>query len=103
VSPVSTSGDVLTLIKFAFAGTLSYSVTYWDYLGWKDIFGSAAFTARQVAYEPKLGQSSPFTPLMVINGKANTVGYDLPKSLNSSRSRKRSALRRSLWTKQGRR
>ena len=65
---LSTSPDVLTL---------SYSVTYWDYLGWKDTFGNWAFTARQAAYEPKLGQSGPFTPQMVINGKANTVGYDL--------------------------
>ena len=65
---LSTSPDVLTL---------SYSVTYWDYLGWKDTFGNRAFTARQAAYEPKLGQSGPFTPQMVINGNANTVGYDL--------------------------
>jgi hypothetical protein len=65
---LSASPDVLTL---------SYSVTYWDHLGWKDIFGDPAFTARQAAYEPKLGQSGPFTPQMVINGKANTVGYDL--------------------------
>lgn len=65
---LSNSPDVLTL---------SYSVTYWDYLGWKDIFGDPVFTARQAAYEPKLGQSSPFTPQMVINGRADTVGYDL--------------------------
>jgi hypothetical protein len=56
---------------------LSFSVTYWDYLGWKDIFGKPEFTERQVTYEPGLGQSSPFTPQMVINGHQSTVGYDL--------------------------
>lgn len=56
---------------------LSFSVTYWDYLGWKDIFGKNEFTDRQVTYEPALGQSGPFTPQMVVNGHQSTVGYDL--------------------------
>jgi hypothetical protein len=56
---------------------LSFSVTYWDYLGWKDVFGKPQFTRRQEIYEPKLGQPGPFTPQMVINGQASTVGYDL--------------------------
>ncbi|EJC79786.1 uncharacterized secreted protein [Rhizobium leguminosarum bv. trifolii WSM2297] len=56
---------------------LSFSVTYWDYLGWKDIFGKPEFTERQVSYEPALGQSGPFTPQMVINGHLSTVGNDL--------------------------
>jgi hypothetical protein len=54
--------------------TLSYAVTYWDYLGWKDIFGKQAFTDRQVTYEPALGERGPFTPQMVINGRTSTVG-----------------------------
>lgn len=29
---------------------LSFAVTYWDYLGWKDIFGREEFTQRQVTY-----------------------------------------------------
>jgi hypothetical protein len=61
---------------------LSFSVTYWDYLGWKDSFGKPQFTDRQVTYEPALGQSNPFTPQMVINGHYSTVGYDL-KELRS--------------------
>jgi hypothetical protein len=56
---------------------LSFSVTYWDYLGWKDVFGKPQFTRRQEIYEPKLGQPGPFTPQMVINGQASTVGFDL--------------------------
>ena len=57
--------------------TLSYSVTYWDYLGWKDIFGNEAFTNRQRTYEPALGEQGPFTPQMVINGRTSTVGNQL--------------------------
>lgn len=56
---------------------LSFSVTYWDYLGWKDAFGRPEFTARQEAYEPRLGERGPFTPQMVIDGRVSLVGYDL--------------------------
>jgi hypothetical protein len=56
---------------------LSFSVTYWDYLGWKDSFGKFEFTDRQATYEPALGQSGSFTPQMVINGRVSIVGNDL--------------------------
>lgn len=58
---------------------LSFSVTYWDYLGWKDTYGKPEFTERQVAYEPALRQPGPYTPQMVVNGTATTVGNSLPK------------------------
>ncbi|MER8907710.1 DUF1223 domain-containing protein [Mesorhizobium sp. M0854] len=53
---------------------LSFNVTYWDYLGWKDTFGKEEFTQRQVRYEPSLGRSGPFTPQVVVNGRADAVG-----------------------------
>lgn len=53
---------------------LSFNVTYWDYLGWKDTFGKQEFTQRQVSYEPALGRSGPFTPQVVVNGDADAVG-----------------------------
>ncbi len=56
---------------------LSFAVTYWDYLGWKDSFGKAEFTDRQRIYEPALGQSGPYTPQMVVNGAATVVGNNL--------------------------
>jgi hypothetical protein len=56
---------------------LSFAVTYWDYLGWKDIFDRPEYTDRQVAYEKPLGQSGPYTPQMVINGTQTTVGNKL--------------------------
>ncbi len=56
---------------------LSFAVTYWDYLGWKDSFGKPEFTDRQVTYEPGLHQQSPYTPQMVINGTTTAVGNNL--------------------------
>jgi len=56
---------------------LSFSVTYWDRLGWKDIFGKPEYTDRQYAYEPKLGLSGPFTPQIVIDGQTSAIGNDL--------------------------
>ena len=53
---------------------LSFSVTYWDRLGWKDSFGSEAYTNRQYDYVNGLGLANAFTPQMVINGKLSTVG-----------------------------
>lgn len=53
---------------------LSFSVTYWDDLGWKDTFGSPAFTARQRAYEAGLRHDGPFTPQIVVNGSRDVIG-----------------------------
>ncbi len=54
--------------------TLSYGVTYWDYLGWEDTFGDPAFTDRQRQYRDSLG-SSMYTPQMVINGLDDAPRY----------------------------
>jgi hypothetical protein len=53
---------------------LSFDVTYWDYLGWKDTFDSPAYTERQRDYESPLGESGPFTPQVVVDGSHDTVG-----------------------------
>jgi hypothetical protein len=55
---------------------LSFAVTYWDQLGWKDTFASPAFTARQYAYMHGLGHSNVATPQIVINGRHDVVGID---------------------------
>jgi len=56
---------------------LSFGVTYWDRLGWPDTFAKPEFTARQVTYEPPLKRDGPFTPQMVVDGRADTVGNRL--------------------------
>jgi hypothetical protein len=53
---------------------LSYGVTYWDYLGWKDSFAKPAFTERQRAYGRSLGHGNVYTPQMVVNGRTDFVG-----------------------------
>ncbi|MDY0871664.1 DUF1223 domain-containing protein [Dongia rigui] len=56
---------------------LSFAVTYWNDLGWDDTFSKQAFTDRQFAYEGPLGRQSAYTPQMVIDGTADSVGHDL--------------------------
>lgn len=53
---------------------LSFSVTYWDQLGWPDTFAQPAFTARQRDYQRGLGNDNVWTPQMVIDGRADVVG-----------------------------
>ncbi len=53
---------------------LSFAVTYWDQLGWKDTFGSPAFTARQWDYARHAGRAQVATPQVIINGGSAIVG-----------------------------
>jgi len=56
---------------------LSFAVTYWDQLGWKDTFGRGEYTARQETYEAPLGHDGPFTPQIVVNGRSDVVGDEM--------------------------
>lgn len=62
---------------------LSYSVDYWDYLGWKDTLASPKFTERQKSYKGALGVPMVYTPMMVINGVAHFNGSDEDKVLHA--------------------
>jgi hypothetical protein len=53
---------------------LSLAVDYWDYMGWKDTFANRANTARQEAYKARMGEHQVYTPQIVIDGVAHTVG-----------------------------
>lgn len=53
---------------------LSWQVTYWDYLGWKDVFAQPAFTARQRAYAAALHHDRVWTPQVVVNGRGDVIG-----------------------------
>lgn len=55
---------------------LSFSVTYWDELGWKDTFARPEYTARQWDYAKGLGHQNVFTPQVVVNGRKDGVGAD---------------------------
>jgi hypothetical protein len=53
---------------------LSFGVTYWDQLGWKDTFASPQYTARQWDYARSLRHSEVWTPQVIVNGRADVVG-----------------------------
>ena len=56
---------------------LTYGVTYWDYLGWKDTFGDPAFTQRQREYGQAFGIGNVYTPQIVLNGSAHSPRYNV--------------------------
>ena len=53
---------------------LSYGVTYWDYLGWKDSFASPQFTERQRDYSARNNGAGVATPQYWINGRTTILG-----------------------------
>jgi hypothetical protein len=64
LAQVADRGDVIAL---------SFGVTYWDDLGWKDTFARREFTARQQAYARRMGHA-PYTPEVIAGGRAGSVG-----------------------------
>ena len=55
---------------------LALHVDYWDYIGWKDTFGQAKFSARQRGYAQAAGDKMIYTPQMIVDGGARMVGND---------------------------
>ncbi|HEV7385388.1 MAG TPA: DUF1223 domain-containing protein [Phenylobacterium sp.] len=69
VAAISARPDILAL---------SFGVTYWDNLGWKDTFAQKKFTERQWDYAHGLGHGNVGTPQVVVNGRLDTVGQSVP-------------------------
>ena len=55
---------------------LGQHVDYWDRLGWKDRFSSAALTDRQRQYAARFNTESIYTPQMIVDGRTEFVGSD---------------------------
>jgi hypothetical protein len=53
---------------------LTFPITYWDMLGWKDTLGSEANTRRQKAYARTMRHGGVYTPQMIIDGVNDVVG-----------------------------
>lgn len=49
---------------------LAWHVDYWDYLGWRDPFGSSSNSRRQRAYARNMRRDTVYTPQVLINGHA---------------------------------
>jgi hypothetical protein len=58
---------------------LSFGVTYWDQLGWKDTFAQTKFTNRQWDYARGLRHDNVGTPQVVVNGRLDVVGQSVPE------------------------
>jgi hypothetical protein len=58
---------------------LSFGVTYWDDLGWKDTFAQKKFTDRQWDYARGLRHAEVATPQVVVNGRLDVVGQSVPE------------------------
>jgi hypothetical protein len=53
---------------------LTFPVDYWDYLGWSDTFAKPEYAERQKAYVAKLALREPYTPQVVVGGRAQAPG-----------------------------
>src|SRR5713226_3458059 len=65
---------------------LSEHVDYWNSIGWADPYSSPAFSARQQMYAKRFGIDGPYTPQMVVDGRAEFVGSDGRKAESAIRS-----------------
>jgi hypothetical protein len=70
---------------------LTYSVDYWDYLGWRDTFAMPEFTARQRAYVGRMKLKEVYTPEVVVGGRreAPAVDHDKLEALLDADARSR--------------
>jgi len=53
---------------------LTFSVDYWDYLGWTDTFAKPEYAERQKAYVARLKLREPYTPQVVVDGRDEAQG-----------------------------
>jgi hypothetical protein len=53
---------------------LSFPVSYWDYLGWKDTLAKEEYNKRQKVYAKKRGDREIYTPQLIVNGMTHVVG-----------------------------
>jgi hypothetical protein len=77
-SSCPSANAVLEKIDRDYAGqnvfVLGFHVDYWNRLGWKDEFSSAAYSARQRQYARQLRLTTIYTPQAVVNGESELVG-----------------------------
>ncbi len=75
INAISGRSDILAL---------TFAVTYWDQLGWKDTFAKPEFTARQWDYS-HAGRGQVATPQTIVNGRAATNGGDRKQLIDAIR------------------
>ena len=65
---------------------LTFAVTYWDQLGWKDTFARSEFTKRQYDYARAGGRGNVATPQTIVNGRKVTNGGDMAELIAAMRA-----------------
>jgi hypothetical protein len=70
---------------------LTFAVTYWDQLGWKDTFAKPEFTRRQWDFAHGQKRASVATPQTIINGRVITNGGDRDELIAAIRKADRGA------------
>ena len=58
---------------------LTFSVDYWDYLGWSDTFARPEFAERQRSYAAQWPRQAIFTPQVVVGGRGQTRADKTPE------------------------
>lgn len=53
---------------------VSFHVSYWNYLGWKDPFSLSENDTRQSIYARNFAKRSVYTPQAIVDGQYQTVG-----------------------------
>ncbi len=69
---------------------LSEHVDYWNRLGWRDPFSSAAFSQRQNQYAAAFRKDGVYTPQMVVDGRTEFIGSstrDATKAIQDAAAR----------------
>lgn len=79
ISDISKDEDLLTL---------SWSVDYWDYMGWKDTLATPENTKRQENYNKTMGKWGVYTPEIIINGERHIIGANPDTVYRSIKSEK---------------
>ena len=64
---------------------LSEHVDYWNHIGWADPYSSPKLSARQEQYARRFRTQGPYTPQMVVDGRAEFVGSDARRAESAIR------------------
>ncbi|HEY4372447.1 MAG TPA: DUF1223 domain-containing protein [Burkholderiales bacterium] len=64
---------------------LGFHVDYWDYIGWKDEFASAAYSQRQKDVNAWAKSRVIYTPQVMLNGRDYRAWHDKPFALEAAR------------------
>ena len=75
---------------------LAFHVDYWDYIGWKDRFATAAFSQRQRDYARTSSAGFVYTPQLLLNGSVFRDGLSYSRLQRAAQAIGRQTARASI-------